>query len=372
MNASANRPGNPEGTRSLFIDIRMARHSGIGTYIRNVVGRIAGSLSSENITLLGDTRCAALFSSIKSHPFDASIYSLREQILPLRMGVGRSDGYWCPHYNIPALLNARQIVTIHDTFHLAMPQFTGTVAKRAYASLLFQAVAARSDRIICVSRSTADELLRLTRVNANKLEVIHNGVDDFWFGGTQSASPVAYPYFLFVGNVKPHKNLRRLLAAYRLVRQTLADHRLIIVGKKEGFITGDRESLREAESLGDSVAFTGYIADEELRRYFKHAEALVFPSLYEGFGLPILEAMAANCPVVASDLKVHREIGGDVPLFCDPNSEDMIAAAMREVAALSAVSRAQISVAGVQHARSFTWDRCASETASVIEEVLSR
>jgi glycosyltransferase involved in cell wall biosynthesis len=355
----------------LFIDVRMARHSGIGTYIRNVVGRIASGPASERITLLGDAQREPAFAGLASRPFDAGIYSVREQFLPLRMGVAKTDCYWCPHYNMPGLLRARQVVTVHDTCHLAMPQFTGGIVKRAYATLLFRTVSVRAKRIICDSQATADELVRLTGADSRKLEVIHLGVDEFWFGGTDSVRPVNAPYFLFVGNVKPHKNLRRLLAAFRLLRADLPSHRLIIVGKKDGFITGDQEVFREAQSLGDAVSFTGFVSDEELRAYLQHAEALAFPSLYEGFGLPILEAMAAGCPVVASNLKVHREIAGDLPVYCDPYSEEAIAAALREAVAFTAPQRATLVEAGDAHAKTFNWDRCARETMNVLEGVLN-
>ena len=128
--------------------------------------------------------------------------------------------------------------------------------------------------------------------------------------------------------------------------------------------------MKEAERLPGMVTFTGFVSDDLLRSYYQHAEALVFPSLYEGFGLPLVEAMACGCPVVASDLPVHREIAGDAAIFCDPHTPTDIAAKMAQIITQPASEREAAIARGGSRAREFTWDRCARETLAIIRSSL--
>lgn len=355
-----------ERAAHLFIDVRMKNHSGIGTYLRNITRRILRELPEDGYSLLGSSDGADLAAPHERfRPFRAPIYSIGEQLRPLRFGVRRSDVYWCPHYNFPLLLRCRRVVTVHDLLHLAMPEFAGGALKQGYAKLFFSRIAASSAKVICVSKSTADELIRLTGIASDRIEVIHNGVDAFWLGGATGERPIPAPYFLFVGNVKPHKNLRRLIAAMRWLASDFPTHQLVIVGKRDGFISGDPEAVRDAESMPGKVTFTGYVPEAVLKSYFQHAEALVFPSLYEGFGLPVVEAMACGCPVIASGIPVHREICGDTAVFCDPQSVEDISDQMRLVSSQS-FDRQGIIEAARSRARQFSWDRCAEATLRVL------
>jgi len=145
-------------------------------------------------------------------------------------------------------------------------------------------------------------------------------------------------------------------------------HDLVIVGQKEGFITGDRKVESGAAELGGRVKFTGLVDDALLKRYVACADALVLPSFYEGFGFPPLEAMACGCPAIVSDRASLPEICGDAALYCNPDDVEDIAARMLEVATNEAL-RAQLRERGLARARQFTWDRCASETLAVIERL---
>lgn len=357
------------------VDARMLNASGIGTYLRHLLPLVISSMGDVVFHLLGDLDSLQGLKwqempNVRLIDCKAPLYSIKEQFHLARNIPESTNLFWAPHYNIPLLYSGRLLVTVHDVFHLAMPEFVGGLHKRLYAKFMFGAVAKRADTVVCDSEFTARELTRLTGASEQKLRVIKLGVDNSWFAPVQAPSPHETPFLLFVGNVKPHKNLIRLLDGFSSIAHVIP-HDLIIVGKKEGFITGDDAVQDKAIRLGDRVKFTGYIDDAALRQYFSHAAALVFPSLYEGFGLPPLEAMASGCPVIVSNTASLPEVCGDAVVYCNPFSSEDIAKNILLVLQDEHL-RAELSRKGLEQARAFTWDECAEETTRVIRGLLVR
>lgn len=351
----------------------MLHASGIGTYLRHLLPLVVRAMDDVVFHLLGDSEALGALkwqamANVRLVDCKAPIYSIQEQFELARKIPESTDLFWAPHYNIPVFYRGRLLVTVHDVFHLAMPEFVGGLHKRLYAKAMFGAVAKRADTVVCDSEFTARELTRFTGVSEQKLRVIKLGIDSSWFVPVQAPSPHGKPFLLFVGNVKPHKNLVRLLDAFASIAQVIS-HDLIIVGKKEGFITGDDAVQEKAARLGDRVHFTGYIDDAALRQYFSHAAALVFPSLYEGFGLPPLEAMASGCPVIVSNVASLPEVCGDAAVYCDPYSSEDIAQKILFVLRNEPL-RSDLSRKGLEQARKFTWEACAEETSRVIRGLL--
>ncbi|HET7274383.1 MAG TPA: glycosyltransferase family 1 protein [Longimicrobiaceae bacterium] len=359
---------------NVAVDVRMLGRSGIGRYIEQVVPRVfsAGGLRG---TLLGDVESMRSWNVARSMPAfellpcDAPIYSIREQLAMWRATPRDSDLFWSPHYNIPVLVSGNLVVTVHDVLHLARPEHVQGAHRRLYARSMLQAVRRKADAILCDSQFTADELMRLTGVGADAMHVIPLGVDEECFRVRSDDPPHDRPYFLFVGNIKPHKNLGRLVAAFGSVADELP-HDLIIVGQKEGFLSGDERVVEDAAALKGRVLFTGRVDDDAVHRYLAHAEALVLPSTYEGFGLPALEAMAAGCPVIVSDVASLPEVCGDAAVYIDPYDPRSIADAMRRVAESRAL-RDELREKGLSRAREFSWDACARDTRQVIQAVLA-
>lgn len=364
--------------KRVFIDCRLLFSSGIGTYVRNVLPKVAeicakgGSLEWVMLCKTSDqAACKSLLScsdNVLTVACDAGIYGVREQWALLN-AAEKADVVWSPHYNIPVLWPGKLMVTVHDTFHLSMPQFVHGMHRQAYAKLMFRWLASKATRIICVSQFTAAELAKHVRVEPQRLRVIPNGVAPAWFSHEGDAPYTRRPYFLYVGNVKPHKNLVRLLEAYASIEKQVP-HDLIIIGKKEGFITEDVAVVKSAEAFGERVVFAGEVGDQQLKDYVKHAEALVFPSLYEGFGLPPLEAMAAECPALVSNVASLPEVCGEGALYCDPLSSRDIADKMLALVQDDAL-RSKLKVLGRARARQFTWERAAMHTATVLQEAIS-
>jgi glycosyltransferase involved in cell wall biosynthesis len=355
-------------TPHIVIDARMVRVSGIGTYIEQIVPRIVAQWTDAHFTILGDqdVLCHAIPSSsrVEFRPFAAAIYSMREQLTYWRAMPRDATLLWVPHFNIPLLYRGKFAVTVHDVFHLAsadVPQ-----VKQLYARLLFRTVVRRARLVMCDSKFTENELRRLVG-EPRHLEVVHLGVSPRWSSLSSDEPPIAGPYLLAVGNVKPHKNLVRLVAAFERVALDIP-HRLVIVGRREGLMTLDTDVERMAERLGERVVFTGHVTREMLERYVAGCSALIHPSLYEGFGLPPLEAMAAGRPVAVSNIASLLEVCGPEADYFDPTDVSSIAGALKrrglasDDPAASARRRAWTT--------QFDWDGCATQSRLLLTQAI--
>lgn len=358
----------------ITIDARWLNASGIGTYLRHVVPGIVAAFPEYRFVLLGnieEVEELELRSDAKVDviPASSKMYSISEQIEIFRKIPKDTGLYFAPHYNIPLAYRGKMLVTVYDLFHLAMPHLVGGFHKRLYARFMFDAVRRRADAILTISRFTRDELIRYTGVGRQQIYPIHLGVDESWFEVPSAGNPYGKPYLLYVGNIKPHKNLGALIKAFEALAEDIP-HDLVLLGKREGFITGDSSSVLEARKLRGRVYFTGRVEDATLKQYVLHADALVFPSLYEGFGLPPVEAMAAGCPVISSNAASLPEICGDAVLYCDPYNPADIASKIRLLMGDEEL-RSELRARGSVRARRFTWEACITTTCGVVDGLLS-
>ncbi len=357
---------------SLAIDARMVAHSGIGTYVSNVLPRLIAMHSAERIHLIGrraqlEERAWTRSAHVSLVECGSAIFSLAEQLQLPRVIPADCALFWSPQFNIPLAYRGRLLVTVQDILHIAMPQYAGGWHRHLYARALLAAIARKAEAVICTSRFTAQELVRLAGIKESKIVVTHLGVDESWFTVDRASRPHPRPYFVFVGNVKRHKNLRGLVDAFASLMGQVP-HDLVIVGQKQGMLTADRLIESRAQALGERVRFTGLIDDALLRKYVAGAEALVLPSFYEGFGLPPLEAMACGTPAVVAARASLPEVCGDAALYCEPDDIADIAAKLLQVAS-SEETRARLREKGLVRARQFTWDKCARETLAVIRRL---
>jgi glycosyltransferase involved in cell wall biosynthesis len=318
--------------KQIVIDARMIGASGIGRYLQSILPAIITHF--RNVTLLGDEELLKKklneveFSVI---PFHKPIYSISEQLEYPKI-IPKCDIFFSPHYNVPLFpIKAKhRITTIHDVFHLAFYK-TLSISQKIYARLVINQALKKSDCVITISEFSKNEILKYTnsKYNNNKIVIIFRySEEDFNREKLKhSIHPYANkPYFLYVGNVKPHKNLSRTIEAFRLL---LLDYEynqhekpyFIIVGQKEGFITGDDNTVKMINNdllLQKYVTFTGWTTDEELNNLYVNAMVFIFPSYYEGFGLPPLEAMSVETPVMASTAASIPEVCGEAALYFDP------------------------------------------------------
>ncbi len=252
---------------------------------------------------------------------DAPIFSMKEQLQLIGWIPKDTRLLWVPHYNIPLLYRGKLLVTVHDVCQVALPvQFSG-IHKRLWAKTMFASVRAKTDEVLCVSEFTKSELVRLVGIGEDRIHVVVNGIDESWFRVKREKSPHPKRYLLYVGNVKPHKNLKTLLEAFVSIRDGIP-HDLLIVGKAEGLMTRDDSFLLRTAKFQDRVLVKGWVELEELKQYMVNADALILPSLYEGFGFPPLEAMACGLPVIATPVgSVKEYVEDDVNGFLFPRKD---------------------------------------------------
>lgn len=354
--------------KNITIDARMINASGIGTVIKNILRRIVVIKPEWHFYILGNINELKKFEylhklNIECIECNAPIYSIREQFELLKKIPVNTDVVWSPHYNIPFLYKGKIVVTIHDVFHLAMPQFVEGLHKKIYAKFMFNMVKYKSDKIITVSKFTANELKKYVGVDEKKITVIYNGIDEEWFNVKKDDPIHDKPYILYVGNVKPHKNLKILVKAFLDVKDKIS-HDLIIVGKKDGFITEDKDIKEFVEKNENRIIFTGYVNDALLKQYYKQADIFVFPSLYEGFGLPPLEALAVGCKrVICSNAASLPEVCGDWVEYFDPNDETQLEELLlhNQSTNINQIIKNTIKV--------YNWECCVKKMLSLLENI---
>ena len=357
----------------ITIDARWINTSGIGTYLRNIIPGIIQSFPDCNFTLLGDivelTKLEGVnIDRVNLICANSPMYSIQEQIDYILLIPKGTTLYFSTHYNIPLLYSGPMLVMVYDVFHLAMPDLVKGIHKRIYANFMFKAVRHKAKKIITISNFTKHELIKYTGKGRQTITPIHLGVDKEAFSVSKEEPLHKHSYVLYVGNIKPHKNLSALVNAFSNIASDVP-HNLILVGKKEGFITGDNAVSIVAKKLGSRIQFTGYVSDQDLKNYYSYADALVFPSLYEGFGFPPLEAMAVRCPVLASNIGPMPEVCGDGALYCDPYDIDDIATKLTILLSNHEL-RLQLKNKGFSRVQKFTWDKCIQHTIDVIKDLL--
>ena len=288
---------------------------------------------------------------------------LFEQIeLPIRLRRERADVVHAPNCFLPLMRPCQGVVTIHD---LAFEVFPGDFSRRTGSKYrMFTRRAARSaQRVICVSGYTATDVVRRYDVDEARVRVIPNA-PSLPIG--DEAVPDDGPYLLAVGDLRPKKNLVRLVQAFRVLRSEGLEHRLVLAGVDSG---AQAERVREAAG-GEPVRLTGYLSDARLDALMRGADALIHPSLYEGFGLVLVEAMARGVPVVAARATALPETGGAAAQYFDPLDVGDMAAAISAVVGDRA-RHAELARLGVARAAQLSWAASAALTAAVYEEMLT-
>ncbi len=362
------------------IDARKLHDFGIGTYIRNLLRHLARiDCETEYVILCQDADLAVmrqLGENFRAVREASPNYSLREQIhIPWLLMRERPDVYHAPHYVLPPAVPCRSVVTIHDTIHLMFPQYLPNRGAYAYARSLMWAATKRSDRILTVSESSKRDIMHYFSVAPEKIVVVYNALDER-FGIEPPAGEIAmvrerfqldHGFVLYVGNIKPHKNLVRLIEAFDgLRRDGFDDLKLLIIGDEISRWPALRRAVHRYK-LHKHVRFLGFQSDETLASLYRLAAVFVFPSLYEGFGLPPLEAMASGTPVVTSNVSSLPEVAGDAALLVDPYDVDEIKNGIKRVLT-DPVLREDLRRRGLQRAREFSWERSVARTREIYVE----
>jgi glycosyltransferase involved in cell wall biosynthesis len=353
-------------TKTVAIDARWLV-GGIGTYTENLLhglGNRAGGMEFQAITRLADVGRVKEFCS-RVTVVDVPIYTVMEQLLIPR-AARECDLLHVPHFNIPLLHRGPLVVSIMDVIHLRSPEYRNSLGSRFYARPMLAAAARRADHIFTVSNYSKTQIMEVLGTAESKISVIHCGVDaGFHQNGDSSDSKsavdllgISRPYLLYVGNLKPHKNVATLLRAFAQLRNAgKIPHSLLIVGDD---VRWKRSIVEECVRLGirSSTVFAPYISAELLPKIYAGADLLVMPSMAEGFGLPVLEAMACGTPVLSSNAASLPEVGGDAALYFNPASHEELASQIMHVLESSDL-RESLCGLGLQRATKFSWQESA-------------
>ncbi len=365
--------------KKICIDIRMAFHSGIGTYIRNLLPYIQKSeLSLQVLAPLSHLEKWPELQTYDIIPFEAPIYSIREQLeMPIK--IPACDVFWSTHYNIPlAPIRAkRRLASIHDVNHLAHGASLGLL-KRSYAKIMLNKAAHLADHVMTISQFSKNEIIKWTSLDEKKITVSHLAVDASRFSLVRENNVLQEVkriynlpdnYILYVGNLAFHKNLTRLLQAWQLVQLKHSNYKLVLAGK-EDLKKSLEGTISQNPVLKSSVIRLGIVEQSHLPLLYQLATGFIFPSLYEGFGLPPLESMRMQCPTIVSTAASLPEVCQEASIYVDPYNVDDMAQKMCQLIE-DPLLRQSLVDKGLEHINKYSWEKTALAHLEVIRRLLA-
>jgi glycosyltransferase involved in cell wall biosynthesis len=347
------------------IDVHSAhqRMTGIGVYTQNLVRGLQEVDGAHQYVFYG----SASPRNLRTHQ-----RIVRENAyLSMRSFMDKLDLLHIPGYCAPLISAGTLVVTVHDLIGMIFPENLALMS-RFYWGTWLPTVVSRADRIIADSFNTKRDLIRLLGVAEEKIRVIHLAADpkfrpirdELALHQVKRRFNLSRPFALYVGTVEPRKNLRRVIEAWaHLRREAKVSHQLVITGF-QAWAYSEVSDLVHRLGIRRDVVFTGYVREEELPLLYNACELFIFPSLYEGFGMPVLESMACGTPVLTANTSSIPEVAGDAAVMVDPRDTDKMAEAMKEILE-DACLRERLRKAGPLQAAKFSWRKTARETLEV-------
>jgi glycosyltransferase involved in cell wall biosynthesis len=364
---------------SVALDATVATHpdpTGIGVYCNRLIQSLSKLLteppgSGYRIQLAFRPGPYVRRARKQEWPAGFPVVPLLDPWLGFRPRYPRAAIFHGLNQRLPRNRYPKQVVTIHDLFPLTSTHYSSPEFQRHFSRILHHAIR-NADRILAVSETTREELLRHTDAREDQVRVVYHGVDKFtrpataecalFFSRTLGLQP-GEKFFLNIGAIQTRKNISNIVLALRSVKE----YRLVLAGG-DGHGAEKIHALIEREGMQDRVIRLGYTSPENLRMLYATARALVFPSLEEGFGFPVLEAMASCLPVITSNVSATREISGEAALLVNPASIRELTEAMQKIANDSVLAE-KLREEGLKRASVFTWEKCARETLDAYGEL---
>lgn len=359
---------------------------GLGRYTKEVLDRVL-KLDKENkyVIFLSPENYKSFDDSprnVRKVLIKARWYTLHEQIvMPFYILREKVNLMYFPHFNVSLFCPVKFIVTIHDLILTKYPTqrastlspFFYKIKNLAYKLIIRHAVKA-SEKIISVSNFTKNDIVNQFGISEDKIRVTYEGVFDFSKTDKKRNDKdieISYnikkPFILYVGNAYPHKNLEGLIEIFSKIRKKGISLRLVLVGKEDYFYERVKLFAKGFENARNDIIFPGYVSDAQLANFYRDALFYVFPSLYEGFGLPPLEAMSFSCPVLSSNKSSMPEILGDACEYFDPeNKEDFELKILKMLK--DADLRKALIIMGAKKIKKYSWDKCAKETFEIFRK----
>jgi len=298
--------------------------------------------------------------------------------LPIHLRRRKIDVLHSPHHTAPLVVaGSRRVVTFHDlTFFILPDRYPRK--RRIYFQSVSRATARVAAALICPSQAVRDDIVRILHVRPEKVHPIAEAAapefqpikDKAALAQLRSRYGLPDRFILSVGSLEPGKNRTTLLKAYAELRKRGLEQKLVVAGQRAWKFDGDLE-LVEDLGLQEDVLFTGYVMPEEMPALYNAADLFVFPSLYEGFGLPVIEAMACGVPVVASNVSAIPEFASEAALLIDPRDAEQLCDSMERILRDKRLA-ATLKRRGIERAKEFSWERAARETVAVYQEVAAK
>jgi len=330
---------------TIFFDNRWPAGSGIGIVANELASRLRNRFNLVDLLVQG--------------PIGSPFSPAQVQRAISKVSTSNGDVFWNPGF-IPAInIQMKSVVTVHDLTHLRFY----SAKHRLYYDWVLKYLYRRCNKIVCVSEYTKEEFCAWSHYPPSRVEVVYNGISDRFLTNKAKAD-LGFPYVLYPGNYRPYKNLDRLFHAYSVSHLPQEGVKLVLTG------SGSESLLATAKRLGisDKVVFAGFLQEESLAELYKGSLAIAFVSLYEGFGLPILEAMASDVPSVTSNVSAMPEIAGDAAIIVDPYAIDDIIRGLHE-AVFNSELRQLISHRAKARLRRFSWESSAAKIANILENL---
>jgi glycosyltransferase involved in cell wall biosynthesis len=358
------------------------REDGNQTYILNLFRAIRDIDTDNKYTFYYNKPSAKRVEAPNfEHKVHQAPFMWTQRVFPFLLRQDKPDVLFMPIQMLPFLKSRKQksVVTIHDLAFLLYPETFP--AKDAFLHKLYVREAInKADHLIAITEATKQDIIKFYKVDPTKITVVYHGVDKDRFRLMQKGEEnlvadiktkynITKPYILYIGNVQPRKNIQGLIKAYQQMRKnTSHDYQLVIAGAKAWLVEDVMKEIGDA--YRDDIIFTGRFEDAELAPLLWGSDLFVLPSFYEGFGLPILEAMACGVPTLVSNTPSLVEVGGEASLSFDPHSVDDMAKVLDNVISNPEL-RKEMRLKGLKRVEEFSWNRCAQETINVIKNIHS-
>jgi len=360
------------------IDARKINDFGIGTYIQNLVRYLLELDKQNQYFLFFNHRDIENYSYPKERVVklinNSPKYSIREHFsLSHQAKKYEIQLFHEPHYTLPYFLKCKKVVSIHDLIHLKFPQHLSGKKAYIYAKFMFGQAVKKADKILAGSENTKKDILELFKTKREKIDVIYYGVDENFkpvkdqnlLENFRNKYKLPAKYILYSGSMRKHKNLNNALKAYAVLKDKSHDLVLAGVGLQNQKVL---EPLLIELEITEKVKIIPFLDYTELVLLYNSASLLFFPTLYEGFGLPVLEAMACGIPVISSNNSSISEVSGDATLLVDPANLKEMAESLEKVLIDTSLRRKMIS-SGLERAKMFTWKKTAEQTLKIYQEL---
>jgi glycosyltransferase involved in cell wall biosynthesis len=356
--------------------ILLSQRTGIGRYTYHLLDSLGKIDQNSEYILHAPKR---LFDFKRRLPDFSRYKNFKNRLDYFHQGIGKSDIYHLPCPDVIGIYSGKLIVTIHDLIYKTYPQAHSPETIELTEKYM-QAIAAKADKIICISENTRRDFHAFFNIPYEKTCVVYNGVDHQLFyplpqeerrhaAGQLKELGIDKPYILYVGTLEPRKNLHGLLESFARLKSKKVFHgQLVVVGMKGWMQEGTGELVKKL-GIERDVIFTGFISDDQLRQLYNMAELFVFPSFYEGFGFPILEAFCCGAAVITSKTSSCAEIALDAALTIDPKDTEEIAQAMEQVLTDKSIKES-LQGAGLKRAQEFSFLTTAQKTLDVYSKIL--